>query len=76
MPDIPGIRSFEGTVMHSHSYRHPEDFTGNKVVVLGGRSSGQDISLDVAKFARKVIVSHRTPKITCPLPENVSQVKK
>lgn len=28
VPDIPGAESFPGQIMHSHNYRHPEDFEG------------------------------------------------
>ncbi len=54
MPEIPGLNSFKGIVMHSHNYREPEVFTGKRVACLGAGSSGQDISLDIARCAEKV----------------------
>ena len=37
-----------GTVMHSHSYRVPEPYSGQSVVVLGAGASGLDISMELA----------------------------
>ena len=59
IPDIPGMSHFPGEVIHSHQYRDPIHFTGKKVIILGARYSGQDISLDLAKHGVEVIVSHR-----------------
>ena len=38
-----------GTVMHSHSYRVPEPYSGQSVVVLGAGASGVDISMELAR---------------------------
>nr|CAD7416936.1 unnamed protein product [Timema poppensis] len=53
IPDIPGVETFNGTKLHSHSYREPERFTGLNVVLLGASSSGVDISLELARHARQ-----------------------
>ena len=53
-PKIPGQDEFEGEVIHSHNYRHPEDFAGKRVVCLGAAASGQDIAIDVATCAQFV----------------------
>lgn len=74
VPSFPGEENFKGNVLHSHSFRHPEPYMGRKVLVLGCRPSGQDISIDVAKYAKSVVISHHTKPITCELPENVTQV--
>ena len=50
-PVIPGLNSFPGMVMHSHNCRHPKEFQGKLVVILGAASSGQYICLEVAKCA-------------------------
>ena len=34
--------------MHSHSYRVPEPYSGQSVVVLGAGASGLDISMELA----------------------------
>ncbi|XP_033755689.1 dimethylaniline monooxygenase [N-oxide-forming] 1-like [Pecten maximus] len=54
IPVIPGLDLFHGKVMHSHDYRYPSEFEGQRVVCLGASSSGQDISLDLSSVAQKV----------------------
>ena len=34
-PKILGQEEFTGEIIHSHNYRHPEDFSGKRVVCLG-----------------------------------------
>uniref|UniRef100_A0A3B4ZP25 Flavin-containing monooxygenase n=1 Tax=Stegastes partitus TaxID=144197 RepID=A0A3B4ZP25_9TELE len=58
-----------GKVLHSHSYRFPEPFSGQSVVVLGAKASGLDISIELAK----VTLSHRRPRLTFPLPAGIQQ---
>nr|XP_033324761.1 flavin-containing monooxygenase FMO GS-OX-like 2 isoform X1 [Megalopta genalis] len=74
MPNVPGIETFSGTVMHSHSYRKPEDFTGKTVFVLGAASSGIDIAIDLADHATRVYLSHNNNRLKSTLPANVSEV--
>ncbi|KAM6985850.1 uncharacterized protein FYW47_009156 [Aplochiton taeniatus] len=63
IPTIPGIKHFKGKVLHSHSYRSPEPFSGQAVVVLGAGASGVDISLELAAANAKVTLSHRKPSL-------------
>nr|CAD7200030.1 unnamed protein product [Timema douglasi] len=75
IPDIPGVETFNGTKLHSHSYREPDRFTGLNVVLLGASSSGVDISLELAQHARQVFLSHHLAEpISCELPSNLKQV--
>lgn len=53
-PTIEGEQDFEGFVLHSIRYRHPECFAGQTVAVLGAHYSGIDISFDLSKCAKKV----------------------
>lgn len=43
-----------GKVLHSHSYRYAEPFSGQSVVVLGANASGLDISIELAKVGAQV----------------------
>uniref|UniRef100_A0A3B3W137 Flavin-containing monooxygenase n=1 Tax=Poecilia latipinna TaxID=48699 RepID=A0A3B3W137_9TELE len=52
IPNIPGIQNFK-TVLHSHSYRFAEPFSGQTVVVLGAKASGLDISIELVKVGAK-----------------------
>lgn len=46
-------------LMHSSEYRSPEEFRGRKVLVVGGGESASDITLEIAKVAKKTYVSIR-----------------
>lgn len=74
IPSIPGLEYFGGLVMHSHDYRDPHPFQGKHVVVLGASSSGQDISLEIAKMAERVYLSHKG-HLSCKLPDNVEECR-
>lgn len=74
MPAIPGMDSFSGIVLHSHSYRKPEEFSGKIVLVLGAASSGIDIGIDLAAYSSTVYLSHNQERFTSPLPSNMVQV--
>jgi len=51
---VAGAEEFPGTVMHTHSYREPSPFAGQRVVVVGASASGVDISREIATVAKKV----------------------
>ncbi|XP_017259364.1 flavin-containing monooxygenase FMO GS-OX-like 2 [Kryptolebias marmoratus] len=73
LPHVPGIENFKGKVLHSHSYRFAEPFSGQTVVVLGAKSSGLDISIELAKAGAKVILSHRDRPLKFPLHPAIQQ---
>ncbi|XP_046959453.1 senecionine N-oxygenase isoform X1 [Vanessa cardui] len=58
IPNIPGLKQFEGDVMHSHDYRVPDIFKGKQVLVVGAGPSGMDIALEITSMTEKVILSH------------------
>ena len=73
IPDISGMGLFQGTVIHSHDYRTPDEYTGKRVVVLGASISGQDISQEIATVATSVVLSHNKPRMKIPLTGNIRQ---
>ncbi|XP_068436762.1 uncharacterized protein [Clinocottus analis] len=73
VPHIPGMDRFKGTVLHSHSYKCAEPFSGQSVVVLGARASGLDISIELAGVGAQVTLSHGQPPLTCALPAGIHQ---
>jgi cation diffusion facilitator CzcD-associated flavoprotein CzcO len=56
---LPG--SYDGEQLHSAAYRTPERFAAKDVLVLGLGTSGCEIAGDVARVARTVQVSVRSP---------------
>ncbi|XP_043221853.1 flavin-containing monooxygenase FMO GS-OX-like 2 [Amphibalanus amphitrite] len=73
VPNIPGLKEFQGEVLHSHDYRFPEPYTGKRIILLGGRASGIDISMEVSKVAKQVYLAHNQPPFPATLPDNMRQ---
>ncbi|KAJ2078852.1 monooxygenase [Coemansia sp. RSA 988] len=62
IPDVPGLEKlaskFPNTkVMHSKEYRRASDFADKYVLIVGGASSGTDISRQLSYTARSVHIS-------------------
>lgn len=57
MPTWPG--SFDGDLVHASDYRHPDLFTGKRVLVVGCGNSGADIAVDAVHRAASVDLSIR-----------------
>ncbi|CAK9794707.1 Flavin-containing monooxygenase FMO GS-OX-like 2 [Anthophora plagiata] len=74
LPAIRGIENFPGIVMHSHSYRKPEDFSGKRMFILGASSSGVDIAFDLVNHATRIYLSHNNERLNNGLPSNVTEV--
>lgn len=51
MPHIDGMDSFEGDLMHSNRFRHPDQVKGKRVMVVGNGPSGTDISIAAGAVA-------------------------
>ncbi|XP_053107363.1 uncharacterized protein LOC128325710 isoform X2 [Hemicordylus capensis] len=73
MPPIPGLDSFQGRLLHSHSYRYPEPFASLSVLLVGAGPSGVDLALQLCPVAACVLLSHPGLPVS-GLPEAVLQV--
>ncbi len=67
-PTYPGARDFTGRQLHAAQYRRPEEFTGQRVVVVGGGNSGAQILAEVSTVADTTWVTTRPPRF---LPDDV-----
>ncbi|VAH55620.1 unnamed protein product [Triticum turgidum subsp. durum] len=56
LPSIEGMETWRGRHMHSHSYRVPEPFRGEVVVVVGCGDSGRDIAMEIRGVAKEVYI--------------------
>lgn len=54
IPQIKGLETFKGRVVHSEDYKNPDSFAGRKVAVIGSSFSGTEIAADIALKADKV----------------------
>lgn len=67
MPDIPGLDSFQGRLLHTGEWPHEEvDFSGQTVGVIGTGSSGVQAIPLIAEQAEELKVFQRTPNFSVP----------
>jgi len=45
IPPIPGLDTFEGTLLHAHDFADTTSFAGKRVLVVGSGPSGADIAI-------------------------------
>ena len=60
VPDIPTLRSFGGTILHSSQYDDGEVWKGKKILVIGSGNSGHDIAQDLHSSGAKVTLVQRS----------------
>ena len=61
-PSYPGMRDFIGRQLHAVDYRAPEEFAGQRVVVVGGGNSAAQILAEVSTMADATWVTKRPPR--------------
>ncbi|MET0188586.1 MAG: FAD-dependent oxidoreductase [Pseudonocardia sediminis] len=67
VPSHPGwAKDFTGRYLHSHDYREPEPFRGERVLVVGVGNSGLDVAADVAPDAGRTLSAARSPVLIMP----------
>ena len=68
IPDVPGREAFEGVQIHSAHYQAPDQFQGQRVLVVGGGNSGAQIHAELSLVADSTWVTRREPHF---LPDDV-----
>ncbi|MFM9700873.1 flavin-containing monooxygenase [Streptomyces europaeiscabiei] len=56
-PDLPGLATYAGTLLHAADYRTPEPFAGQRVVVVGAGNSAVQIAAELAGRARVTLAT-------------------
>lgn len=46
-PDLPGLKDFQGEIMHSHYFKSGESYVGKRVIVVGAGNTAHDIAQDM-----------------------------
>jgi len=60
LPDIPSLKNFAGTVLHSSQYDDGEAWKGKKALVIGTGNSGHDIAQDLHSSGAHVTLVQRS----------------
>jgi cation diffusion facilitator CzcD-associated flavoprotein CzcO len=63
LPDIPGLKAFAGTVLHSSRYDDGENWKGKRAIVIGTGNSGHDIAQDLYSSGADVTLVQRSPTL-------------
>lgn len=53
-PKLPGEENFKGKIQHSHNYRSPDPYEGQRVLVIGAGPSGLDLTMHICAVAKYV----------------------
>ena len=61
-PDHPGRELFEGRQLHTVDYRRPEEFAGQRVVVVGGGNAAAQLLAELSEVAHTTWVTRRAPR--------------
>src|ERR1700674_772130 len=59
VPDIPSLKNFTGTIIHSSQYTDGEEWRGKKALVIGTGNSGHDIAQDLHSSGAHVTLVQR-----------------
>jgi Pyridine nucleotide-disulphide oxidoreductase len=60
VPDIAGLKDFQGEVMHSSQYDDGENWKGKRAIVIGTGNSGHDIAQDLHSSGADVTLVQRS----------------
>ncbi|MEU2303989.1 NAD(P)-binding domain-containing protein [Streptomyces misionensis] len=63
LPRYPGQEGFRGRQLHTAQYAGPEEFAGQRVVVVGGGASGTQHLLELAPYAAATTWVTRRPPV-------------
>ncbi|MEH6639917.1 MAG: NAD(P)/FAD-dependent oxidoreductase [Porticoccaceae bacterium] len=67
-PDLPGLDTFAGKVVHSARWDHDLELADKKVAIIGCGSTGVQMHKPLAEICSKVVSFQRTPQWVLPVP--------
>ncbi|KAI1273295.1 FAD/NAD(P)-binding domain-containing protein [Xylaria sp. FL0933] len=62
-PRMPGRDKFKGAILHGQNYRTPEQFAGQRVLVVGLGNTACEVSMSLAREASCVYQSYRRGRV-------------
>jgi len=69
IPDLPGLKSFPGAVLHSSKYKNVaelQEFHGKRVLCFGNGESAADVITEIASVAARSVLSLRRYHMFAP----------
>lgn len=70
LPDLPGLKDFEGKVFHSSRWDHSHDLRGERVAVIGTGASAIQFIPEIQPDVAELAVFQRTPQWVLPKPNH------
>lgn len=71
IPDLPGLDTFAGEVLHSYDFKSGSAFRGKRVLVVGTSTTGHDICLDLHHNGASPTMAQRGPACVVNIDEVV-----
>ena len=68
-PDLPGLDSFAGKMMHSSAYQNGREWKGRTAIVLGTGNSGHDVAHDLHESGAETTIVQRSSTLIVSLKE-------
>lgn len=65
IPEVEGLSSFKGEVLHSTQYKCGKEYAEKTVLVVGSGNSGMEIALDLSNYGAKTSIVVRSPVNLC-----------
>ena len=63
LPNIPGLKDFAGTVLHSSEFGQGADWADSNALIIGTGNSGHDIAQDLYSHGARVTLVQRNPTL-------------
>ncbi|XP_022150873.1 probable indole-3-pyruvate monooxygenase YUCCA10 [Momordica charantia] len=61
VPEVAGMESFGGEIIHSSKYKSGREFEGKEVLVVGCGNSGMEIAFDLSNYGAHTSIVVRSP---------------
>ena len=61
IPELPGLDTFKGEIIHSNEYKSGSKYANKDVLVVGCGNSGLEISYDLSTFGTQSSIVIRNP---------------
>ncbi|WP_280182089.1 flavin-containing monooxygenase [Nocardia farcinica] len=58
LPELPGRDQFGGTLLHVADYRRPQDYAGQRVIVVGAGNSAIQVAYELTDHATVTLATH------------------